>query len=251
MSIPPQNAGSLICADQRMYIVGRDSYAARPILPISVHALNILYILLCPFNMFILPPLVYGKWKLSGLYPLSDWQISHIRPDILFLTANIIHRICGLCNNPFMLRTCRIGLFPAKTGSFRAFRLGPQLGGLGKPRIFLLNHLQFDLVRLQFLCVVGCLIHQNAALLQTHSRFKVPLALGGLIAAVMPPVFCGERYIVFFTRYRGMSADQNESTVRQNDESPEIVVISGLLRMVRGTGLEPVTPCTSSMCSTS
>ena len=43
-----------------------------------------------------------------------------------------------------------------------------------------------------------------------------------------------------------MSADQNESTVRQNNESPEIVVISGLLRMVRGTGLEPVTPCTSS-----
>ena len=32
-----------------------------------------------------------------------------------------------------------------------------------------------------------------------------------------------------------MSADQNESTVRQNNESPEIVVISGLLRMVRGT----------------
>ena len=82
-----------------------------------------------------------------------------------------------------------LGLFPAKTGSFRPFALGPQLGGLGEPRIFLPQHLQFDLVRLQFLCVAGCLIHQNAALLQTHSRFKVPLALGGLIAAVMPPVF--------------------------------------------------------------
>lgn len=83
----------------------------------------------------------------------------------------------------------RIGLFPAKTGSFRAFRLGPQLGGLGEPRIFLPQHLQFDLVRLQFLCVAGCLIHQNAALLPTHGRLMVPLALGGLVAAVMPPVF--------------------------------------------------------------
>lgn len=82
-----------------------------------------------------------------------------------------------------------LGLFPAKTGSFRPFSLGPQLGVLGKPRIFLPQHLQFDLVRLQFLCVAGCLIHQNAAFLQTHSRFKVPLALGGLVAAVMPPVF--------------------------------------------------------------
>ena len=41
-----------------------------------------------------------------------------------------------------------------------------------------------------------------------------------------PPV-CSERYIIFFIRYRGVSADQNKSTVRQNDESPETLVVSG------------------------
>ena len=30
-------------------------------------------------------------------------------------------------------------------------------------------------------------------------------------------------------------------------KSPETIVVSGLLTMVRGTGLEPVTPCTSSI----
>ena len=130
--------------------------------------------------------------------------------------------------NTFIFAVRLLCPFPGESGSFRAFRLGPQLGGLGEPRIFLPQHLQFDLVCLQLLGIAGGLIHQNAALLQTHSRFKVPLALGGLVAAVMPPVFCGERYIVFFTRYRGMSADQNESTVRQNNESPETLVVSGL-----------------------
>ena len=35
--------------------------------------------------------------------------------------------------------------------------------------------------------------------------------------------FCGERYIVFFIRYRGVSTDQNESTVRQNIDAQTLV----------------------------
>lgn len=35
--------------------------------------------------------------------------------------------------------------------------------------------------------------------------------------------FCGERYIVFFIRYRGVSADQNESAVRQNIDAQTLV----------------------------
>lgn len=97
-----------------------------------------------------------------------------------------------------------LGLFPAKTGSFRPFSLGPQLGGLGKPRIFLPQHLQPDLVRLELFHVARSFINQDTALLQTHSRFKVPLALGGLVAAVMPPVFFAVSAISYFSSDTGV-----------------------------------------------
>ena len=48
--------------------------------------------------------------------------------------------------------------------------------------------------------------------------------------------------------FKGQNKGQTRFEAAKN---PETVMVSGLLTMVRGTGLEPVTPCTSSMCSTS
>ena len=68
-----------------------------------------------------------------------------------------------------------------------------------------------------------------------------------------PPVFlCGEKTekAVFATFLSVFQIIPAASFVKIT-KSPETIVVSGLLTMVRGTGLEPVTPCTSSMCSTS
>jgi|GEM_PF-6579846 len=98
MPIPLQNAGSFICVNQRMRIVGGDGYVARPMSPISMHALKILCILLCPFDMLILPPHVDIKRELPRLNSLPYRQIPHICLNVLRLTTDIIHRIGRFCN---------------------------------------------------------------------------------------------------------------------------------------------------------
>ena len=65
--------------------------------------------------------------------------------------------------------------------------------------------------------------------------------------------FCcgGKTEMAVFATFPDIFQKIPRMTFGEMTKSPETIVVSGLLTMVRGTGLEPVTPCTSSMCSTS
>lgn len=154
-------------------------------------------------------------------------------PNVLRLTADIIHRI-GRFGNPFIFAVRLLCLFPGEPGSFRPFSLGPQLGGFGKPCVFLALQLQPDLVRLELFRISGGFIHQNAALLPPHGRFYVPLALRGFIPGVVPPfvhnaIFVGRAHLLQLSGavLRGASHDDGVGrvpAVQRAYTSPQAVV---------------------------
>ena len=63
--------------------------------------------------------------------------------------------------------------------------------------------------------------------------------------------FAGPGENAIFATFSSIWPKPRKAYFGKMTKSPGTHEIPGLLTMVRGTGLEPVTPCTSSMCSTS
>ena len=77
-----------------------------------------------------------------------------------------------------------LAMFPCKASNLHPLMLHWQIGSFGKPTVFLLQHLQADLIGLQSVLVAQMLVNQYTALPVTDCGFQLTLALGGFVAGV-------------------------------------------------------------------